>query len=146
MRCACFSSGKACFPFCLQHISKEAGSSAKPGRCTTNVTMTSHICKKVAERGLLNCCLRLPPLPRPTAAAPPHMDQARLRDWTASAPRRWIGWKGRSASVTACSTCASPWCRLTCWRSSTCWVSPETDIRACRRSRMPAKVKTWRPH
>lgn len=87
----CLSSNKSC-----QDTSKEAGSSVKPGRCTTNVTATSHTCRRAAEGEPLNnkqCHLHLclPPLTRPTTAAPLHPGRAHPGDWTASAQRLWIG-------------------------------------------------------
>lgn len=133
-----------------QRTLKEAGSSGKPGRCTTNVTVTSHTCRRAAGEGPQNnerCRLRLrrPPLRCPTAVARPHLGRARPRDSTVSARRLWIGWKVQWASATASSTSASRWCRRTCWRSSTCWASRATVFKACQRLRTPVKVRTWRP-
>lgn len=133
-----------------QRTSRGAGSSVKPGRCTTNVTATSPTCRRGAEEERLSSERRHlrpcpPPLTRPTTAACLRPGRSHPGDGTPSAQRLWIGSKVRSASATAFSTSASPWCRHTCWRSSTCWASLATACKACQRSRTPVKVRTWRP-
>lgn len=131
-----------------QHISKEAGSSVKLGRCTTNVTTTSHVYKKAAGGGALNSKrrrLHRPALLCPTTVALPHLGRVHHRDWMASAPRLWIGWKVQSVLVMVFSTSVYRWCHRTYWRSSICWAFPETAIRACQHSLTLVKVRTWRP-
>lgn len=132
-----------------QRTSREAGSSVRPGRCTTNVTVTSPTCKRVAEEERLSskpCHVHPPPPPtRPTTAACLRPGRSHPGDGTPSAQRLWIGSKVQSASATASSTSVSRWCRHTYWRSSTCWASLATACRACQRSRTPVKVRTWRP-
>lgn len=76
-----------------QLTSKEAGPSAKPGRCTTSATATSHTSRRAAGRGRPGSCLRPGPRPStsPGRAAPRHPGGARPRRRSPSAQRPWIG-------------------------------------------------------
>lgn len=130
-----------------QRTSKEAGSSVRLGSCTTNVTTISHVYKRPTRGGARKRRrrrLRPPALPWPTTAAPLHPGRAHHRDWTASAPRPWIGCRVQLVLVTVFSISVYRWCRRTCWRLSICWVFLETAIRACQHSYTPVKVRTWR--
>lgn len=68
-----------------------------------------------------------------------------LESITAWPPSLWVDLRVRLASATACSTSASLWCLLTCWRSLTCWDSPARGRRGSALSHTPARVRTWRP-
>lgn len=76
---------------CLQLTSKEAGPSAKPGRCTTSVTATSHTSRRAAENGRPGSCLGPSPSTSPNRAGHHHLGRAHPRKLTPSAQRPWIG-------------------------------------------------------
>lgn len=93
---SCISASLTSTSILTQHTLKEAGSSVKLGRCTTNVTATSHSYRRAAEEEPLNnkrCRRHLyqPPLTRLTAAARLLPSRVHPRDLTGSAQRLWIG-------------------------------------------------------
>lgn len=123
----------SCFHW--QRISKEAGFSVRLGKCTISATATSASCRRPISGGPLG-----------TRTPSQQTTPTTIHPWRmVSQPKPWTASRAQSASVTASSTCASPWYRHTCSRLSTCWVSLGTDSRASPPLCMQARARTWRP-